>query len=226
MFERFTERARQVIVLAQEEARARNHDWIGGEHLLMGLLREEEGLASRALQNFDLDPADIDFFMAPTLGPQITGQIPFTPNCKKAIELSMREALALGHNYIGTEHVLLGLLNANLKVIEDILDRKNLNPEQIKNEVHRMLRGKVEKYSPEAGRSWDKTEEDKLRDQVRALKKEVEDLKQNGQSDSEQESKKVAATITYGDSTLKIEGNGSGLANTLIKALSESLLKK
>src|ERR1700744_5424047 len=94
LFERFTERARQVVVLAQEEARTLKHNYIGTEHILLGLLREEEGLVARIVGS----------------GEEVTsGQIPFTPRAKKVLELALREALSLGHNYIGTEHILLGL---------------------------------------------------------------------------------------------------------------------
>ena len=113
MFERFTERARQVVVLAQDEARALKHNYIGTEHILLGLLREEEGLAARVLESLDITVEEVRAQIARIVGQGdevTTGQIPFTPRAKKVLELALREALSLGHNYIGTEHILLALL--------------------------------------------------------------------------------------------------------------------
>ena len=114
MFERFTERARQVVVLAQEEARILKHNYIGTEHILLGLLREEEGLAARVLESLDITVERVRAQVVRIVGSgeEVTsGQIPFTPRAKKVLELALREALSLGHNYIGTEHILLGLLD-------------------------------------------------------------------------------------------------------------------
>ena len=111
MFERFTERARQVVVLAQEEARTLKHNYIGTEHILLGLLREEEGLAARVLESLDITVERVRAQVVRIVGSgeEVTsGQIPFTPRAKKVLELALREALSLGHNYIGTEHILLG----------------------------------------------------------------------------------------------------------------------
>jgi hypothetical protein len=113
LFERFTERARQVVVLAQDEARALKHNYIGTEHILLGLLREEEGLAARVLESLDITVEEVRAQVARIVGQGdevTTGQIPFTPRAKKVLELALREALSLGHNYIGTEHILLGLV--------------------------------------------------------------------------------------------------------------------
>ena len=112
MFERFTERARQVVVLAQDEARALKHNYIGTEHLLLGLLREEQGLAARVLESLGVTVEEVRIQVARIVGQGdelAMGQIPFTPRSKKILELSLREALSLGHDYIGTEHLLLGL---------------------------------------------------------------------------------------------------------------------
>jgi ATP-dependent Clp protease ATP-binding subunit ClpC len=112
VFERFTERARQVVVLAQEEARALRHNYIGTEHLLLGLLREEEGLAARVLRSLDVELEAVREQVARIVGTgeeATSGQIPFTPRAKKVLELALREAKAMGHGYIGTEHVMLGL---------------------------------------------------------------------------------------------------------------------
>src|ERR687889_572717 len=116
MFERFTERARQVVVLAQEEARTLKHNYIGTEHILLGLLREEEGLAARVLESLDITVERVRAQVVRIVGSgeEVTsGQIPFTPRAKKVLELALREALSLGHNYIGTEHILLGLVREN-----------------------------------------------------------------------------------------------------------------
>src|SRR5438552_3295117 len=116
VFERFTERARQVVVLAQDEARALKHNYIGTEHILLGLLREEEGLAARVLESLDITVEEVRAQVARIVGQGdevTTGQIPFTPRAKKVLELALREALSLGHNYIGTEHILLGLVREN-----------------------------------------------------------------------------------------------------------------
>jgi ATP-dependent Clp protease ATP-binding subunit ClpA len=113
MFERFTDRARQTVVLAQEEARDLAHDFIGTEHLLLGLLRESEGTAAVALRLLGVELAGTRAAVAELIGrgtESPAGNIPFTPRSKKVLELSLREALALGHNYIGTEHILLGLV--------------------------------------------------------------------------------------------------------------------
>jgi ATP-dependent Clp protease ATP-binding subunit ClpC len=124
VFERFTERARQVVVLAQDEARALKHNYIGTEHLLLGLLREEDGLASRVLGELHVNVDDVRARVRSIVGEGEevgTGQIPFTPRAKRALELSLREALAMGHNYIGTEHVLLGLTRDEGGVASEIL---------------------------------------------------------------------------------------------------------
>ena len=124
MFERFTERARQVVVLAQEEARTLKHNYIGTEHILLGLLREEEGLAARVLESLDITVERVRAQVVRIVGSgeEVTsGQIPFTPRAKKVLELALREALRLGHNYIGTEHILLGLVRENEGVAARIL---------------------------------------------------------------------------------------------------------
>jgi ATP-dependent Clp protease ATP-binding subunit ClpC len=142
VFERFSERARQVVVLAQEEARALRHNYIGTEHILLGLLREE-GLAARVLESFDIAVEEIRVRVARIVGQGdevTTGQIPFTPRAKKVLELSLREALSLGHDYIGTEHVLLGLLREGEGVAVRIL-LEFANPEDIRSEVLHVLSG-------------------------------------------------------------------------------------
>ncbi len=144
MFERFTERARQVVVLAQEEARTLKHNYIGTEHILLGLLREEEGLAARVLEGLEITVDDVRAQVVRIVGSgeEVTsGQIPFTPRAKKVLELALREALSLGHNYIGTEHILLGLVRENEGVAARILADFDADSEKIRNEIIRMLSG-------------------------------------------------------------------------------------
>jgi ATP-dependent Clp protease ATP-binding subunit ClpC len=144
VFERFTERARQVVVLAQEEARTLKHNYIGTEHILLGLLREEEGLAARVLESLDITVERVRAQVVRIVGSgeEVTsGQIPFTPRAKKVLELALREALSLGHNYIGTEHILLGLVRENEGVAARILLDFDADSEKIRNEVIRMLSG-------------------------------------------------------------------------------------
>jgi ATP-dependent Clp protease ATP-binding subunit ClpC len=143
VFERFTERAREVVVLAQDEARALRHNYIGTEHILLGLLREEEGLAARVLESLDITVEEVRAQVARIIGPGdepiVSGQIPFTPRAKKVLELSLREALSLKHNYIGTEHILLGLVRENEGVAARILLDFDADAEKIRNEIMRVL---------------------------------------------------------------------------------------
>jgi ATP-dependent Clp protease ATP-binding subunit ClpC len=145
VFERFTERARQVVVLGQEEARALKHNYIGTEHLLLGLLREEEGIAARVLESFDITLGEVRDQVKRLVGQGdeeiVTGQIPFTPRAKKVLELALREALSLGHNYIGTEHVLLGIVREDQGVAARILLDFDADAEKIRDETIRMLSG-------------------------------------------------------------------------------------
>ncbi len=165
MFERFTERARQVVVLAQDEARRLRHNYIGTEHLLLGLLREEEGLAARVLESLDITVEEVRAQVARIVGQGdeiMTSQIPFTPRAKKVLELGMQEALALGHNYIGTEHLLLGLVRENEGVASRVLLDFDADADTIRNKVIRMLTGPrrahiapgpvtaVEQYTPQS----------------------------------------------------------------------------
>jgi ATP-dependent Clp protease ATP-binding subunit ClpC len=148
VFERFTERAKQVVVLAQDEARALKHNYIGTEHILLGLLREEEGLAARVLESLDITVEEVREQVKRLVGQGdeeiVTGQIPFTPRAKKVLELALREALSLGHNYIGTEHVLLGVVRENQGVAARILLDFDADAETIRTEIIRMLPGSGE----------------------------------------------------------------------------------
>jgi ATP-dependent Clp protease ATP-binding subunit ClpC len=168
LFERFTERARQVVVLAQDEARALKHNYIGTEHLLLGLLREEEGLAARVLESLDITVEEVRAQVARIVGQGdevTTGQIPFTPRANKVLELALREALSLGHNYIGTEHILLGLVRENEGVAARILLDFDADAEKIRNEIIRMLSGPGRRQQGQGGPAGEKAKSSKLLDQ-------------------------------------------------------------
>jgi ATP-dependent Clp protease ATP-binding subunit ClpC len=144
VFERFTEQARQVLVLAQDEARALKHNYIGTEHILLGLLREKEGLAARVLESLDITVEEVRVQVARIVGPGdevTTGQIPFTPRAKKVLDLALREALSLGHHHIGPEHILLGLVRQNNGVGVQILLDLGADAEKVRDEIIRMLPG-------------------------------------------------------------------------------------
>ncbi|HLA80723.1 MAG TPA: ATP-dependent Clp protease ATP-binding subunit [Thermoleophilia bacterium] len=150
MFERFTERARQVIVLAQEEARTLRHNYIGTEHLLLGLLREADGVAARVLGSLEVSLEEVRGEVARIVGEgehESQGQIPFTPRAKKVLELALREALSLGHNYIGTEHVLLGLVRESEGVAARILNDLEVDADRVRQEVMRVLAGPSRRQS-------------------------------------------------------------------------------
>src|SRR3984893_14450287 len=144
MFERFTERARRVVVLAQEEARMLNHNYIGTEHILLGLIREGQGVAGRALESLG-----ISLEAGRQQGDQTTGggqqarpgHIPCTPRAKKVLELSLREAQQLGHNYIGTEHILLGLIRAGSGVAAQELVKLGAELTRVRQQVIQLLSG-------------------------------------------------------------------------------------
>jgi ATP-dependent Clp protease ATP-binding subunit ClpA len=144
MFERFTRQARKVVLLAQEEARYFKHNYVGTEHLLLGLLREEDGIAGRTLRSLGvgLEAARRQVEGIVGYGDEEPGnQMPFTPRSIRATELALREALLLGHNYIGTEHLLLGLLGEDEGVAARVLSNLGVEPDAVRNEVVRQLDG-------------------------------------------------------------------------------------
>ena len=145
MFERYTERARNVVVSAQDEARKAHHNYVGTEHLLLGLLREKDTLAEKVLTLFDVTEDEVRQLMTGIVGvgdSALQGvQLPFSPRSKKVLELSLREALSLGHNYIGTEHILLGLVREDDGVACQILFDIGLTADKVRDEVIRMLSG-------------------------------------------------------------------------------------
>jgi ATP-dependent Clp protease ATP-binding subunit ClpC len=145
MFERFTDRARRVVVLAQEEARMLNHDYIGTEHVLLALIHEGSGVAARALESLGITREAVRQQVEEIIGrgqqPARGGHIPFTPRAKKVLELSLREALQLGHNYIGTEHILLGLIREGEGVAAQVLLRLGAELNSVRRQVIKLLHG-------------------------------------------------------------------------------------
>ena len=144
MFERFTDRARRVVVLAQDEARSLNHNYIGTEHLLLGLITEGEGVAAKALESLDINKDAVRSAVIDIIGEgekPVEGHIPFTPRAKRVFELSLREALQLGHNYIGTEHLLLGLLKEGEGVASQVLIKLGADLGKVRQTVIELLSG-------------------------------------------------------------------------------------
>ncbi len=144
MFERFTDRARRVVVLAQEEARMLNHNYIGTEHILLGLIHEGEGVAAKALESLGISLEGVRSQVEEIIGQgqqAPSGHIPFTPRAKKVLELSLREALQLGHNYIGTEHILLGLIREGEGVAAQVLVKLGADLSRVRQQVIQLLSG-------------------------------------------------------------------------------------
>jgi len=144
MFERFTDRARRVVVLAQEEARMLNHNYIGTEHILLGLIHEGEGVAAKALESLGISLEGVRSQVEEIIGQgqqAPSGHIPFTPRAKKVLELSLREALQLGHNYIGTEHILLGLIREGEGVAAQVLVKLGADLNRVRQQVIQLLSG-------------------------------------------------------------------------------------
>lgn len=150
MFNRFTERARKVILLAKEEAKRFNHDYIGTEHILLGLVREGEGVAAAVLATFGLSPdkirLEVEKLVQPGPATVVSGDLPFTPKAKKVIELAIDEARSLGHNYIGTEHLLLGLIREGEGVASQVLMNLGLELDKVREEVMNLLGSEVPGY--------------------------------------------------------------------------------
>ncbi|QNK82788.1 ATP-dependent Clp protease ATP-binding subunit [Nakamurella sp. PAMC28650] len=158
MFERFTDRARRVVVLAQEEARMLNHNYIGTEHILLGLIHEGEGVAAKALESLGIALEGVRAQVEEIIGQgqqAPSGHIPFTPRAKKVLELSLREALQLGHNYIGTEHILLGLIREGEGVAAQVLQKLGADLNRVRQQVLQLLSGYQgkETAAAEGGRS-------------------------------------------------------------------------
>ncbi|MDQ2849511.1 MAG: AAA family ATPase, partial [Actinomycetota bacterium] len=154
MFERFTDRARRVVVLAQEEARMLNHNYIGTEHILLGLIHEGEGVAAKALESLGISLEAVREQVQEIIGPsQQTqpGHIPFTPRAKKVLELSLREGLQLGHSYIGTEHILLGLIREGEGVAAQVLVKMGADLARVRQQVIQLVSGYQGKEPQGAG---------------------------------------------------------------------------
>ena len=154
MFERFTDRARRVVVLAQEEARMLNHNYIGTEHILLGLIHEGEGVAAKGLESLGISLEAVRAQVEEIIGQgqqAPSGHIPFTPRAKKVLELSLREALQLGHNYIGTEHILLGLIREGEGVAAQVLVKLGADLNRVRQQVIQLLSGYQGKESATAG---------------------------------------------------------------------------
>ena len=148
MFERFTEQARRVVVLAQDEARMLDHNYIGTEHILLGLIHEGHGLAARALESLGISLAVVRQQVEEIIGrgqqQPPSGHIPFTPRAKKVLELSLREALQLGHTYIGTEHILLGLIREGDGVAAQVLVGVGVDLNRARQQVIQLVAGRAE----------------------------------------------------------------------------------
>ena len=152
MFERFTDRARRVVVLSQEEARLLNHNYIGTEHILLGLIGERDGLAAKALESLGMSLESVRGEVEEIIGPggkEPSGHIPFTPRAKRVLELSLREALKLRHNYIGTEHILLGLLREGEGVAAQVLVKLGADLARVREQVIQLLDASGAPASPE-----------------------------------------------------------------------------
>jgi ATP-dependent Clp protease ATP-binding subunit ClpC len=145
MFERFTDRARRVVVLAQEESRMLRHSYVGTEHILLGLIRDGEGVAAAALESLGISLAAARQQVQEITGrgqEDPAGHIPFTPRAKKALQLSLREALQFGHSYIGPEHILIGLVGAGEDAVAvQVLVRLGTDPKRVRQQVIQLMRG-------------------------------------------------------------------------------------
>jgi hypothetical protein len=154
MFERFTDRARRVVVLAHEESRMLNHNYIGTEHILLGLIREYEGVAAKALESLGISLETVRQQVEEIIGQgqqALSGHIPFTPRAKKVLELSLRESRQLDHNYIGTEHILLGLIREGEGVAAQVLMRLGADLNRVRQEVIQLLHGQQGREPAAAG---------------------------------------------------------------------------
>jgi ATP-dependent Clp protease ATP-binding subunit ClpC len=153
VFQKFTDRARRVVALAQDEARSFNHRFIGTEHLLLGLISEGEGIAGRALRNVGMSLSSVRCQVEQLLGhgdQPPAGHLPFTPNAKEVLERSHREALQQRHHYIGTEHILLGLIGDHRNVAAMVLEKLGAEPDEIRHQIDQLLVGDQQGREPPA----------------------------------------------------------------------------
>lgn len=154
MFERFTDRARRVVVLAQENARMMSHNYIGSEHILLGLLDEAEGVGAKVLASLNADSDEVREHVLAIIGQGAqtpSGHIPFTPRAKRIFELSLREALQLGHPYIGTEHILLGLIREGEGVGAQVLGKMGIELNRVRQTTIQLLSSYITGVTPEPG---------------------------------------------------------------------------
>ena len=171
MFERFTDRARRVVVLAQEEARMLNHNYIGTEHILLGLIGEGEGVAAKALESLGISLEAVRQEVEEIIGrgqQAPPGHIAFTPRAKKVLELALREAQQLGHNYVGTEHILLGLIREGEGVAAQVLVKLGADLERVRQQVIQLLHGHQGKQPVDDGRRRGKRARARLMDDALA----------------------------------------------------------
>jgi ATP-dependent Clp protease ATP-binding subunit ClpA len=219
MFERFTDRARRVVVLAQEEARILNHNYIGTEHILLGLLREGEGVAAKALESLGISLETVRQQVEEIIGQgqqAPSGHIPFTPRAKKVLELSLREALQLGHNYIGTEHILLGLIHEGHGVAAQVLVRLGAGLDRVRQQVVELVNaeeGKSETSRPfPPPRAWERSE---VLRTLRVISSRLEAIEQHlgiaKQPDAEGAEAPAAGEAPPPESEAPPEGEGPGL---------------
>jgi ATP-dependent Clp protease ATP-binding subunit ClpA len=157
MFERFTDRARRVVVLAQEEARTLNHDYVGTEHILIALIRETGGVAAQAMESLGVTEEAARQRAREIAGPGqpglTRGHLPFTPHGRKTLQLSLREAMALGHRYIGTEHILLGLVRQDDSRAMQVLGSLGVEPNRVRQEIIRLVSARHLQPEPEPARA-------------------------------------------------------------------------
>jgi ATP-dependent Clp protease ATP-binding subunit ClpC len=157
MFERFTDRSRRVVVLAQEEARMLNHEYVGTEHILLGLIREDGGVAAQALESLEITEEaarqQVEEIVGRGEAGPARGHLPFTPQGKKVLQLSLREAVALGHGYVGTEHILLGLVREDDGVATRALNGLGVDPNRIRQQVIQLVSARQVQEEPGSGRA-------------------------------------------------------------------------
>ena len=157
MFERFTDRSRRVVVLAQEEARMFNHEYVGTEHILLGLIREDGGVAAQALESLEITEEaarqQVEEIVGRGQAGPARGHLPFTPQGKKVLQLSLREAVALGHGYVGTEHILLGLVREDDGVATRALNGLGVDPNRIRQQVIQLVSARQVREEPGSGRA-------------------------------------------------------------------------
>jgi ATP-dependent Clp protease ATP-binding subunit ClpA len=176
MFEKFTDRSRRVVVLAQEEARTLNHEHVGTEHILLGLIREGGGVAAQALESLGISEAAARRQVEEIVGRDQPGpareHLPFTPHGKKVLVLSLREAMALGHGYVGTEHLLLGLVRVDEGVASRVLNGLGADPNRIRQQVIRLVSARQIREEPGTGRAGSRGKRrrsSELRDQLNSV---------------------------------------------------------